>query len=167
MRRYLSVAAVLVVLSVTVACGGTSSADKTKTAGVGKPAATATNAAAPAGTAGAGTAIKVAAKDYAFTLDKNSGSAGSFTFTATNSGLTDHELVVFKTDLAPDKLPLVADQSKVDEDAAGLDHIDELEDLNVGESKTLTLELTPGAYVLVCNLPAHYKQGMYTAFTVK
>ena len=173
MRTYLSIVAVLVVLAITAACGGTSSGDKTKTAAAGKPsvaatlAPAATAAASPATTAVSGTAIKVSAKDFAFALDKSSGPAGSFTFTATNTGPTDHEFVVFKTDLAPDKLPLVADKSKVDEHGDGVLDIDEIENLNISDTKSLTVTLEPGAYVFVCNLPAHYSQGMYTAFTVK
>lgn len=159
-------------LMITSACGGTSSADTTKTAQAGQPTAaaekpTSTAAAPTAAVPGTGTAIKVAAKDYSFTLDKSSGPAGDFTFSATNAGPTDHEFVIFKTDLAADKLPLIPDKSKVDEGGSGVDHIDEIEDLNIGDTKALTVKLAAGKYVLVCNLPAHYTQGMFTAFTVQ
>ena len=33
-------------------------------------------------------------------------------------------------------------------------------------SKVFHAALTPGTYVLVCNLPGHYKAGMHEAFTV-
>ncbi len=165
MRKKLSILLVLGVLAATVACGGgTSGGDKTKTAEAGKPTTALTQ---PAGTAADGTSIKVAAKDFAFTLDKNSGPAGKFTFTATNTGPTDHEFVVFKTELAPDALPLIGDKSKVDEGGPGVDHIDEIGDLNVGDTKTLSIDLKPGAYVFICNIPAHYAQGMYVAFKVQ
>ena len=176
MRTKLSILLVLGVLATTVACGGgASSADKTKTAEAGKPTTAATQpaktpataATQPAGTAADGTAIKVAAKDFAFTLDKNSGPAGKFTFTATNAGPTDHEFVVFKTDLAPGALPLIGDKSKVDEGGPGVEHIDEIGDLNVGDTKTLAIDLKPGAYVFICNIAAHYAQGMYIAFKVQ
>ena len=39
--------------------------------------------------------------------------------------------------------------------------------LRAGASKTVALSLPPGHYVLLCNLPAHYKSGQYAAFTVK
>ena len=182
MRTFPMIMALAAVLAVTAACGGgTSSADKTKTAVAGKPAATAgttkvaattsagstTAATKASGTPAAGTAIKVDAKDFAFALDKSTGAAGSFTFTVTNAGPTAHEFVIFKTDLATDKLPLVADKTKADEEGAGVSHIDEIGDLPVGATKTLTVDLAPGAYALICNIAAHYSQGMYTAFTVK
>ena len=36
----------------------------------------------------------------------------------------------------------------------------------MGSSQDLKVNLAAGKYVLICNLPAHYKQGMHTAFTV-
>ena len=175
-KSVLLMAAAVVMVSATACSSSTSSGDKTKTAQAGQPTVAATKAAPPttAATSAAtkvatptGLVITVAAKDYAFGLDKSTAPAGQISFTATNSGPTNHEFVVFKTDLAPDKLPLVADKSKVDEEGEGLHHIDEIGDLNVGDSKTLTVTLEPGAYVFVCNLPAHYAQGMYVAFTAK
>ena len=47
-----------------------------------------------------------------------------------------------------------------------IDLIDEVEDLAPGTSSSLDVNLDAGAYVLVCNLPAHYEQGMFAAFTV-
>ena len=38
--------------------------------------------------------------------------------------------------------------------------------LNAGTTKTLTIDLAPGHYAFVCNLPGHYGQGMHTDFTV-
>jgi uncharacterized cupredoxin-like copper-binding protein len=35
-----------------------------------------------------------------------------------------------------------------------------------GESTSLTVDLDPGAYVLICNVPEHYRAGMYIGFTV-
>ncbi len=180
MFRTLSSLLVLGVLATAVACGGgTSAGDKTNTAAAGNPTSAVTRAAAvatptiaatqPAGTATDGTLIKVAAKDYAFTLDKASGPTGKFTFSVTNTGPAAHEFVVFKTDLPAASLPLLADEPRVDEEGVGVTHIDEIGDLQVGDTKTLAIELdvAPGAYVFICNLPAHYTQGMYVAFTVR
>jgi uncharacterized cupredoxin-like copper-binding protein len=98
--------------------------------------------------------------------------AGSVTFDA-NDGPNDvHELVVFKTDLAPDALPTGADGS-VDEEGEGLELIDEIEDIPVGETMSLTVDLEAGNYALICNIydeaeqESHYQEGMRTAFTVE
>ena len=40
-------------------------------------------------------------------------------------------------------------------------------DFAASKTKRLTLNLKPGHYALLCNLPGHYKAGMFTDFTVK
>ena len=165
MFKTLSSLLLIGVLATTVACGGGISAgDKTKTVEAGKPTPASTQT---AGTATDGITINVAAKDFAFALDKNSGPAGKFTFSVKNTGPAAHEFVVFKTDLPAGSLPLHADEPEVDEEGAGVTHVDEIGDLQVGETKTLAIDLAPGAYVFICNLPAHYGQGMYVAFKVQ
>jgi uncharacterized cupredoxin-like copper-binding protein len=62
-------------------------------------------------------------------------------------------------------LPYLADQYRVDEDAAG--HLGEVSELDPGASGTLTIDLKPGKYVLFCNLPAHFMNGMWTEITVQ
>jgi uncharacterized cupredoxin-like copper-binding protein len=107
---------------------------------------------------------------YAITLDKNSVPSGEVTFNIHNDA-TDltHEFVVFQTDLPADQLPL-NDEGIVDEEAAGITLIDEVEDIEPGMSSELTVNLDPGNYVLVCNVDSeemHYQHGMYVAFTVQ
>ncbi len=84
------------------------------------------------------------------------------TFNISNEGERVHELVVFKTDLAEDALPVTADE--VDE--ATLDLIDEVEDIEPGASSDLTVTLEAGSYVVICNVTGHYTQGMHASFTV-
>ena len=85
-----------------------------------------------------------------------------------------HEFVVLKTDLAPDALP-VDENGAVTEDVDGITLIGEAEDIEVGGTASLDVDLTPGKYVLICNilqtepdgsLEAHYKVGMRTPFEV-
>jgi hypothetical protein len=96
------------------------------------------------------------------------------TFEVTNDGPNDiHEFVVIRTDLAPGARP-PGEDGAVLEDGEGMEVIDEIEDLAVGASETLALELEAGSYVLICNIveeedggtEAHYAQGMRSAFTV-
>jgi uncharacterized cupredoxin-like copper-binding protein len=96
-------------------------------------------------------------------------SPGSVRFNTHNAGQVEHELVVLKTDLQPDALPKRAeDQTRVDEDASG-ELIGEIEpdELGPGQSASAAFSLQPGAYVLLCNLPAHYDLGMFIGFTVE
>ncbi len=125
-------------------------------------------------TAPAGTEVAVTLQEFAVLPDVTSVPAGSVTFTATNVGPMDpHELVVVKTDLAAGDLPTREDGS-YDEDADGAEVLGEIEEFPVGETMSLTLDLEPGHYVLLCNLveeedgkvEAHYRLGMYTDFEV-
>ena len=89
--------------------------------------------------------------------------AGPVTFALTNAGEQMHEFVVVKTDLKADALPVV--DNKIDESA--LTAVDEVEDIAVGATPKLTVDLEPGHYVLLCNIETHYGLGMHADFTVK
>jgi uncharacterized cupredoxin-like copper-binding protein len=43
----------------------------------------------------------------------------------------------------------------------------EIADVAPGDTKKGTFKLTAGKYVMFCNLPGHYTQGMYGTLTVK
>jgi len=113
---------------------------------------------------------------YSLTLSANTAPAGKVTFHVTNTATDqNHEFVIFKTDLPEDQLPLVDDGNGnmiIDEEGAGVEHIDEIpdSDLPPGATKDLTVDLKPGRYVIVCNLAVnttHYMHGMHAVFTVK
>jgi uncharacterized cupredoxin-like copper-binding protein len=74
----------------------------------------------------------------------------------------EHEMVVIKTSTAASKLK-VGSNNRVSEKGS----VGEVEDLASGKSKKLTLNLKKGHYVLMCNIPGHYKGGMRADFTVK
>jgi uncharacterized cupredoxin-like copper-binding protein len=121
---------------------------------------------------GGGT-VAVTLQEFAVVPAESSIAAGEVTFEVTNEGPDDtHEFVVFKTDLAPDALPTGEDGS-VDEAGEGLELIDEIEDIAVGDAPTLTVSLDAGNYALICNiydeseLEAHYQEGMFVGFTVE
>ncbi len=101
--------------------------------------------------------------DFSITLDSDSASAGEVTFDVTNDAEQTHEFVVFQTDLAPDQLP-TDENGDVDEAGEGVTLVDEIEDIEGGSSESLTVNLDAGSYVLICNLPGHYQQGMHTSF---
>jgi uncharacterized cupredoxin-like copper-binding protein len=122
-----------------------------------------------------GGTVDVTVQEFAVIPASPSVSAGEVTFNVTNEGPEDtHEFVVFKTDLAPDALPTAPDGS-VDEEGEGVELIDEIEDIAVGDTPSLTVNLEAGSYVLICNIVeeedgetiVHYQQGMRTDFTVE
>lgn len=122
-----------------------------------------------------GGSVDVTLQEFAVVPAEASVSAGEVTFNVTNEGPEDvHEFVVFQTDLAPDALPTAEDGS-VDEEGEGVTLIDEIEDIAVGDSPSLTVDLDAGSYVLICNIVeeedgetiVHYAEGMRTGFTVE
>lgn len=104
--------------------------------------------------------------------DRTAVPAGTVTLRLTNEGSVDHELVV---------LPLGAGQ-RIGQRAVGADgQVDESTSLGEasatgaegegdgvapGASGWVTLDLAPGRYELVCNLPGHYAAGMYALLVV-
>ena len=93
--------------------------------------------------------------------------AGTVSFSILNEGPTSHELIVVRTDRAPDKLPLQDDGLTVDQEKDGIEFLEEVEGLDIDDRQTVALDLAPGHYVLYCNLEGHYLGGMYEALIVR
>jgi uncharacterized cupredoxin-like copper-binding protein len=114
-----------------------------------------------------GTLQNVLLKDFEVQQEATVVPAGTVSFRIRNQGPTTHEVIFVRTELAPDKLTLQGDGLTVDEEARGIKFIDEVEGLDIDDRETLDLDLTPGHYVLYCNLEGHYLGGMYEALTVR
>lgn len=119
------------------------------------------------------TTIDVTLQEFAVIPAQDLASAGAITFNIENTGPDDiHEFVVIKTDLASDALP-TDENGAVTEEGGGMEVIDEIEDIPVGDTPSLTVDLDAGNYVLICNIwdeeeeEAHFALGMRTAFTVE
>jgi uncharacterized cupredoxin-like copper-binding protein len=119
-------------------------------------------ASAPAGSGAAGTPISVEVKEWSVTPASKTATAGSIVFNVKNAGAAVHEFVVVKTDLKADALPVTG--STIDE--TKLTPVDEIEDIAIGATPSLTVTLTPGHYVLLCNIETHYGLGMRSDFDV-
>ena len=103
-------------------------------------------------------------KEWTVETDATTAKAGEVVFTITNDGTIGHEFLVVKTDIAVGAIPLDGDHFA--EPTDGLEVIDEIGEFAKGTTETLTLNLEPGNYQLVCNLPDHYSAGMNVSFTV-
>lgn len=119
-----------------------------------------------------GGTVQVTLQEFAVSTDPATVGAGEVVFEATNEGPDDvHEFVVFRTDLGPTELP-TDENGAVVETGEGIELIGEIEDIPVGETQSVTLDLEAGNYVLICNIwdedeqEAHYQEGMRTTFTV-
>jgi uncharacterized cupredoxin-like copper-binding protein len=113
-----------------------------------------------------GTPVNVLLEDFKVRMDTAVVSAGTVSFRLLGQGPTTHEFIVVRTDRPPDKLPLQRDGLTVDEEAPGVELVDEAEGLDIDDRQTLDLRLAAGNYVLYCNLEGHYLGGMYAALTV-
>jgi uncharacterized cupredoxin-like copper-binding protein len=120
-------------------------------------------AAGSPGAAAEGEAVTVTLREWAVEPSQTEMGAGEVTFEVSNAGDLPHNFVVFRTDLAADELP-VEDAQVVETDA--VEEAGRIDEFDPGSTESVTLELDAGSYVLVCNLPGHYEQGMRAAFSV-
>lgn len=130
-----------------VACGGGESGGKSE-----------------GGSSGAASGkIDVTLSEWAIKASAAKAKAGTVEFVTVNKGATAHELAIYQTDLAVDKLP----QASGAADEKQVTVIGRTASLDANKSESKKFELKAGKYALICNLPAHYGQGMRAAFTVE
>ncbi len=87
--------------------------------------------------------------------------AGRVTLSVTNRGQLHHQLVVLRTPTRAAKLA-TSGTTAVETGKVG-----KIAMLEPGQTRTLTLTLEPGHYVLLCNLPGHYKAGQHADLAVR
>jgi uncharacterized cupredoxin-like copper-binding protein len=98
---------------------------------------------------------------------------GKVTFVVQNRGHEPHEFVLLRTDEPHNALPTKA-EGGINEDAAG-EVVDEIEDIQPGTTRKMTVSLEPGRYTLLCNMvemedderEEHYVMGMNAPLIVK
>ena len=109
-----------------------------------------------------GEPLAVSLSDFMIEPARTTEVAGAVTFAVHNDGGVEHEFLVVRTNLALDALPLAA--GEVDE--SQVEVVARIEPFGSGETRSLTVDLTPSTYLLLCNVPLHYEAGMRIAFTV-
>ena len=88
---------------------------------------------------------------------------GKVAFDVRNDGTMAHQLLVIKNDLPPEMLPVANGSISL----AQVNVVRSLETVAAGSTAELAFDATPGKYVLVCNVPGHYLQGMAAGFLVE
>ncbi len=92
--------------------------------------------------------------------------SGTVNLEAANFGTIQHELLVFKSALAPSAFPVDA-AGNIVEDGPGINLVSDGANIDPGSTQTRTVDLTqPGSYLFVCNIPGHFKAGMFSVVTV-
>jgi uncharacterized cupredoxin-like copper-binding protein len=127
------------------------------------------------GGAAGGGEVNVVVSEFIVEPDPESVDAGEVTFVVDNQGGEIHEFLVVDAASADD-LPVDADGA-FDEAAFGADKVlDEVEDIESGDTAELRLDLDAGTYVLLCNvvdeeetgeIESHFAEGMHATFTVE
>ena len=121
-----------------------------------------------------GEEVTVVLSEFVVEPEQESADSGEITFAIDNEGGDTHEFLVVEADSADD-LP-VDDDGAFDEAAFGEDNVlDEVEDIEAGDTAELTLDLEAGTYVLLCNIvededgevESHFAEGMHATFTVE
>jgi uncharacterized cupredoxin-like copper-binding protein len=148
------VALVVAIAALVVAVNDHNTPSTSSTAAVAKPKA-------PAGH------DTVALSEYHVNVIPANLAPGKHTFSIANDGRTEHELLVFQTGLDPSAFPIGAD-GDINEEAPGMNKVSDGDNIAPGGTQTRSVDLSqPGTYVFVCNLPGHFKAGMYQVVTVK
>lgn len=137
-RGLLVLAGLALLTGVTAACGGGTSPSSTS-----PPVATSPPAQSSPGQA-AGARITATLTDFHIALSQQHLTPGTYTFVAVNSGHTTHALAIDG--------PGVAEQ--------------QTQDLQPGQSATMTVTLQPGSYDVDCPVDGHKQLGMDTTVTV-
>lgn len=129
--------------------------------------------ATPYSAVSANSTLHVMLQEWRIIADKKVVPAGPLKISVQNRGQETHEIVLLRTDLPHNNLPMQASGGISEEKAGKL--VNELEDLTPRSKKSMHVNLKPGNYVLLCNMveiedgekEQHYSMGMRTAFTVR
>ena len=116
----------------------------------------------PAVTAEANRPLSVALAEWSVIPDRESVAAGAITIAAKNPGRVLHDLVIVQSDAGIRDLPII--DSRADE--TKLKIIGRFQEFKSGE-KEKQFALSSGTYLLICNLPDHYEEGMVARIVVK
>ena len=111
--------------------------------------------------------VQVTLRDFAVDVADTSPPAGSTQIRVTNAGAAVHELEVFTVPAGVDVAAIPVTNSVADTDSVGMTVVDEVENVAPATSANLTVNLQPGTYAFMCNLPTHYGLGMHTVVTVE
>jgi uncharacterized cupredoxin-like copper-binding protein len=93
--------------------------------------------------------------------------AGTYKISFVNHGAQPHELLVFRTTLPAGALPIDAAGNVVEDSPRLHGVLDSGNGLASNGTQSLKVRLTPGHYAVVCNLPTHYRFGMWRDLTVR
>jgi uncharacterized cupredoxin-like copper-binding protein len=110
--------------------------------------------------------VRVTERDFHIAVSAQHIRAGAVDLSVHNQGPDDHELIVVREHPGT-PLPMRTDGVTLNEERLLPDTVEPaLEPGSPGSVRELRLHLTPGRYVLFCNMAGHYLGGMHTELVV-
>lgn len=117
--------------------------------------------------ASSGTSIGISLKEYSVGVSATTLTPGIKTLQITNDGTIPHELLAFRSDLAPSAYPIDPATGDISEDGPGISKVSDGDNLDPNGNQVRSIDLSqPGTYTFICNLRGHFKAGMVTTITV-
>ncbi len=177
MRRILIPIAIAAASIVVAGCSDSDSSDGAAVETVATEATTTGQAAPPPEPAAPKSAVVTmgAPSEFAMVPEVPEVAAGRVTLDVVNEGSIEHEVVLIKTSRDSGELPTDASGAAL-EDGAVVPHGGDDEQAEgdhhagvhfaTGTSGKMTVDLKPGNYAVVCNLPGHYEAGMHANLKV-
>lgn len=117
-------------------------------------------ACAPA--ASGATPNSVTLNDVAIELEATEVLSGRISLEIRNEGDLTHEVEVFSGATLGEIPPVKRSVA----DTSGLTLVDEVENILADSNASLVIDLEPGTYLVICNLPEHFQRGMWAFLTV-
>jgi uncharacterized cupredoxin-like copper-binding protein len=175
MRPIRSTFLTLVLVATAAACGSSATTAPQPTAAAALAQPTAAQPASPAPATAAPIAVTPAPTSPSHTqtislyewkvIAATTLKAGKTTFTISNFGTIPHELLVFKSKLPLSSYP-TDKAGDIKEEGPGVTLLSDGVNIDPAGAQVRTVDLSPGTYVFMCNIPSHFKQGMYAVVTV-
>ena len=98
------------------------------------------------------------------TVDQPTVKAGEVVFQVHNDAMTEeHEMVLVKLKSIDQQVAVPQGKHRVDEHQ--LKSLGEVSELKPGADGSLKAKLSPGSYLLLCNIKGHYEAGMHATLT--
>ena len=116
------------------------------------------------GAGGGAASVQVSERDFAIHTARTV-AAGDVVLRVHNRGPGSHELLVVRS--ATGRLPFRTDGLTVSEEAVSKAEVGVLEPAHAGVVRALRLHLSPGRYILFCNMSGHFLGGMHTTLVVR
>jgi uncharacterized cupredoxin-like copper-binding protein len=117
--------------------------------------------AAPADNATSASVVSVALSEWKLEPGQVTVRGGRVSFMVRNDGTMAHEFLVLRSERHHHVLKVKGGK------AVETGRLGRIPQIAVGESKRLSLKITPGKYVLLCNMLGHYQAGQYASLRVR